>query len=226
MLLPTSVIYYTLPRLQEMIANKVIQHGESTLPKHFCGIDVSYKDSLAFGTAVIVEGSNFDVIEVVESITLVKFPYVPGSFVLREGKPIMYTIRLLKHKFDLLLLNGHGMLHPRKCGLASFVGVLVNKPTIGIAKKLLCGYINRDNFIEIDRTICGYVDKRFPKKPTYISVGNRISLKDSISLVKKLTRHAESIPEPLRLADLYSKNNLKHFLNNPCSESNLNHLMP
>ena len=50
-----------------------------------------------------------------------------------------------------------GCSHPRKCGLASFVGVLIDKPTIGIAKKLLCGEVNSEYFVEIDRIICGYM---------------------------------------------------------------------
>ena len=107
-----------------------------------------------------------------------------------------------------------GCSHPRKCGLASFVGVLIDKPTIGIAKKLLCGEVNSEYFVEIDRIICGYMHVSALNKRIYISVGNRISLRDSIKLVRKLTREGQSIPEPLRLADLYSKYHCKLFFRN------------
>ena len=213
-MLPSSVIYYALPRLQEMIAYRVVKSGECTPLKYICGIDVSYKGDLAFGTAVVMDSISFDTIEVAESVTPIKFPYIPGAFILREAGPILHTMRLLTCDFDVLLLDGHGMLHPRKCGLASFVGVLIDKPTIGIAKKLLCGEVNSEYFVEIDRIICGYMHVSALNKRIYISVGNRISLRDSIKLVRKLTREGQSIPEPLRLADLYSKYHCKLFFRN------------
>jgi deoxyribonuclease V len=212
-LLPKSVIYHSIPRLQETLAHKIIQHGDCTFLEKFCGIDVSYKGSWAFASAVIMNCSNFEIIEVAKSVTHVEFPYIPELFILREARPILHTMRLLRHDFDVLLLDGHGMLHPRKCGLASFVGVLTNRPTIGIAKKLLCGQIGGDNFILIDRTICGYMLKSVTKKPIYISIGNRISLNESVDSVRKLTKEGFNIPEPLRLADLYSKNSCKSVFN-------------
>ncbi|MGC2597531.1 MAG: endonuclease V [Nitrososphaeraceae archaeon] len=213
-MLPSSVIYYALPRLQEVIADRVVKSGEFTSLKYICGIDVSYKGDRAFGTAVVMDSTSFDTIEVAESVTPIKFPYIPGAFILREAGPILLTMRLLTCDFDVLLLDGHGMLHPRKCGLASFVGVLIDKPTIGIAKKLLCGEVNSEYFVEIDRIICGYMHVSALNKRIYISVGNRISLRDSIKLVRKLTREGQSIPEPLRLADLYSKYHCKLFFRN------------
>jgi deoxyribonuclease V len=213
-MLPSSVIYYVLPRLQEVIAYRVVQSGECTPLKNICGIDVSYKDDFAFGAAVVMDSTSFDTIEVAESVTPIKFPYIPGAFILREATPILHTMRLLRCDFDVLLLDGHGMLHPRRCGLASFVGVLINKPTIGIAKKLLCGEVNSEYFVEIDQTICGYMHMSASNKRIYISVGNRISLTDSIKLVRKLTREGQSIPEPLRLADLYSKHHCKLYFRN------------
>lgn len=213
-MLPSSVIYYALPRLQEVIADRVVKSGEFTSLKYICGIDVSYKGDRAFGTAVVMDSTSFDTIEVAESVTPIKFPYIPGAFILREAGPILLTMRLLTCDFDVLLLDGHGMLHPRKCGLASFVGVLIDKPTIGIAKKLLCGEVNSEYFVEIDGIICGYMHVSALNKRIYISVGNRISLRDSIKLVRKLTREGQSIPEPLRLADLYSKYHCKLFFRN------------
>ena len=213
-MLPSSVIYYALPRLQEVIADRVVKSGEFTSLKYICGIDVSYKGDRAFGTAVVMDSTSFDTIEVAESVTPIKFPYIPGAFILREAGPILHTMRLLTCDFDVLLLDGHGMLHPRKCGLASFVGVLIDKPTIGIAKKLLCGEVNSEYFVEIDRIICGYMHVSALNKRIYISVGNRISLRDSIKLVRKLTREGQSIPEPLRLADLYSNYHCKLFFRN------------
>ena len=99
-----------------------------------------------------------------------------------------------------MLVDGHGLLHPRKCGLACYIGVTIDKPTIGIAKSLLCGTIRPDGFIELDGEILGYAIN----KKLYISVGHRITLKTAISLVK------ENGIEPLRLADINSKKKKRH----------------
>ena len=74
-----------MPRLQELIADRVVKSGEFTSLKYICGIDVSYKGDRAFGTAVVMDSTSFDTIEVAESVTPIKFPYIPGAFILREG---------------------------------------------------------------------------------------------------------------------------------------------
>jgi deoxyribonuclease V len=117
---------------------------------------------------------------------------------------LLKIVRLLKNLFDVLLIDGHGILHPRKCGLASYVGLMIDKPTIGVAKNLLYGSILENNYIKFNKTILGYRLKN-NRKDIYISVGHKISLETSIDIVKKLTKKSEFIPEPLRIADIYSK---------------------
>jgi deoxyribonuclease V len=120
---------------------------------------------------------------------------------LREAPPIFHTLKLLKNNYDLLLVDGHGLLHPRKCGLACYIGVTLDKPTIGIAKSLLCGTVRPDGFIELDGEILGYAIS----KKLYVSVGHRITLKTAIALVKELGTG------PLRLADINSKEKRKKW---------------
>jgi deoxyribonuclease V len=105
-----------------------------------------------------------------------------------------------------LLIDGHGRLHPRKCGLASYIGVITNKPTIGVAKHLLCGYVREDGFVEFDNIALGFRIKLQDKRPVYVSIGNKISLESAIYIVKQFTKNGEVIPEPLRIADANSKN--------------------
>jgi deoxyribonuclease V len=114
---------------------------------------------------------------------------------LREAEPIFYTLKSLKNSYDLLLVDGHGLLHPRKCGLACFVGVTLNKPTIGVAKSLLCGTVRPDGFVELGGELLGYA----VSKKMYVSVGHRITLKTAIAFVKDVG------VEALRLADINSK---------------------
>ena len=134
----------------------------------------------------------------------VNHPYIPGLFMLIEGKPLLRIIRLLKNQFDVLIIDGHGILHPRKCGLASYVGITIDKPTIGVAKNLLCGSILENNYIELNKTILGYRLKN-NRKDIYISVGHKISLETAIDIVKQLIKKSHFIPEPLRIADINSK---------------------
>jgi deoxyribonuclease V len=199
-------IYSDAIELQREIAKKVI--AEDILHKeieYICGIDVSYKMNAAYCSAAIIKKNTLELIESVDSKSVVRHPYISGLFILRESKPILTTLKSLKDHFDLLLIDGHGLLHPRKCGLASYIGVLIDKPTIGVAKSLLCGSIMEDQSVEYYGTVLGFTIKKEGKKQIYVSVGHKISLTTAIQIIKKITKKEEWIPEPLRIADLNSK---------------------
>ena len=142
--------YTKIIELQNEFSKKVITHDylNNNNISNVCGIDVSYKDLNAFCSAVIVNKNTLYIIEIVNEKSTVRYPYIPGLFMLREGEPLVKIVRLLKNQFDVLLIDGHGILHPRKCGLASYVGLMIDKPTIGVAKNLLCGSILENNYIE------------------------------------------------------------------------------
>ena len=199
--------YTKIIELQNEFSKKVITHDylNNNNIRNVCGIDVSYKDLNAFCSAVIVNKNTLEIIEIVNEKSTISYPYIPGLFMLREGEPLLKIVRLLKNLFDVLLIDGHGILHPRQCGLASYVGIMIDKPTIGVAKNLLCGSILESSYVEYNKTILGYTIKKNNKKNIYVSVGHKISLETSIDIVKKLTKKSEFIPEPLRIADIYSK---------------------
>ena len=199
--------YTKIIELQNEFSKKVITHDylNNNNIRNVCGIDVSYKDLNAFCSAVIVNKNTLEIIEIVNEKSTVSYPYIPGLFMLREGEPLLKIVRLLKNLFDVLLIDGHGILHPRQCGLASYVGIMIDKPTIGVAKNLLCGSILENSYVEHNKTILGYRIKKNNKKDIYVSVGHKISLETSIDIVKKLTKKSEFIPEPLRIADIHSK---------------------
>jgi deoxyribonuclease V len=203
-------IYTKIIELQNEFSKKVITHDylNNNNISNVCGIDVSYKDLNAFCSAVIVDKNTLEIIEIVNEKKTSSYPYIPGLFMLREGELLLKIVRLLKNLFDVLLIDGHGILHPRQCGLASYVGIMIDKPTIGVAKNLLCGSILESNYVEYNKTILGYTIKKNNKKNIYVSVGHKISLETSIDIVKKLTKKSEFIPEPLRIADIYSKKTL------------------
>jgi deoxyinosine 3'endonuclease (endonuclease V) len=199
--------YTKIIELQNKFAKKVItsDYLNNNNIRNVCGIDVSYKDLNAFCSAVIVNKNTLEITEIVNEKSMVKSSYIPGLFMLREAKPLLKTLRLLKNTYDLVLIDGHGILHPRKCGLASYIGIMIDKPTIGVAKKLLCGSIIENNYVEYNQTILGYRIRKNNKKNIYVSVGHKISLETAIDIIKKLTKKSEFIPEPLRIADINSK---------------------
>lgn len=181
-------------RLQKEVAKKIVAEDDFGLIDRVCGVDIAYSGDVAYCSAVVME-RDWELVESVDVETRVTHPYVAGLLMLREAGPILCALDMLKSDYDLLLVDGHGLLHPRKCGLACYVGVTLNKPTIGVAKSRLCGTVWPDGFVEMDGKILGYA---FSKK-LYVSAGHRISLKTAMAIVKELGT------EPLRLADFNSK---------------------
>jgi deoxyribonuclease V len=188
-------------RLQNELAKKVVASdnfgGEI---KRVCGVDVAYDSNVAYCSAVVMD-RELNLLESANSKSVARHPYVPGLLMLREAEPIFNTLNRLKGGFDLLLVDGHGTLHPRKCGLACYVGVTLDRPTIGVAKSRLCGIVRDDGFVIVEHggQILGYaISNRL-----YVSVGHRISLGTAVAIVKEMSK--SGTPEPLRLADISSK---------------------
>jgi deoxyribonuclease V len=200
--------------MQKSIAKKIIDQDHIFENSGcVCGVDVSYKKNIAYSAALILN-HKYEIIESVYKKTPVKFPYIPGLFMLRESVPILNTVRELDHPFDVLFVNGHGVLHPRKCGLASYVGFMLAKPTIGVAKKLHIGTIMDTGFVEYDSNVLGYRIRKQYGKDIFVSVGYYISLGTAIAIVRKFTKIMEWFPEPLRLADIHSKNVSNYLFRN------------
>ena len=200
--------YLEVKNLQNELSRRVITKDDYIDNVELvCGVDVSYRKKTAYCSAVIINKEKFEIVETVNSKSEIKNPYIPGLFILRESSPILQTLRLITRPFQLLLVDGHGVLHPRRCGLACYIGIVTNIPTIGVAKSLLCGGVQSDNFVTHKSEILGYALKfnENSKKVAYISVGHKISLLTSIELVKSITKINQYIPEPLRIADKLSK---------------------
>ena len=202
----TNLLYSNIVRQQDQIAKSIItKDNEDVKIKYACGVDVSYKHNIAYCSATVIDKDSLNAVESADTITVVDQPYIPGLFVLREYKPIINVLQLVKKEFQILLVDGHGVLHPRRCGLASYIGVIINKPTIGVAKSLLCGFVRKDKSIEFGGDVLGFQIGRCDNKHIYVSVGHQISLGTAVKIVKELTRLDQWIPEPLRIADISSK---------------------
>lgn len=198
-------MYSIYEKLQEQLATQVITKDCFESIKTVCGVDVSYTNNDASAAAVSIDKQTLKIVEAVKSRSSVHWNYVPGLLFLREAKPAISAIKLLQKKYDLLLVDGHGQLHPRRFGLACYLGLALDKPTIGVAKTLLCGQVCGNN-VTIDGKVFGMM---IPiKKSIYVSVGHKISLDSATKIVSELVKKGEWYPEPLRLADLYSKNSI------------------
>jgi deoxyribonuclease V len=146
----------------------------------------------------------------VDAITLeqkVNFPYVPGLLSFREAPAILAAFAKLNTMPDLVLVDGQGIAHPRRLGIASHLGILLDLPTIGVAKTRLCGYytmpVDEKGFcsplMQGDEIIGAVLRTRAHVKPVFVSIGHKISLPTAICWVMNtVTRYR--LPEPVRFA--------------------------
>lgn len=171
-------------------------------PRRVVGADVAYEGDQAFATAIVMD-SDFKVIEETSLKTEVEFPYISTYFYYREGPVVFKTIEKLDEDFDLVFLGSSGVLHPRKAGLASFIGLKLDKPTIGVTKGLLCGEVKQEpeagEFSEIlfKESNFGYAYKSKENvNPIYISPGNLITASQALFYSKEFIKN-HKLPEPL-----------------------------
>ena len=131
------------------------------------------------------------------------YPYVPGLLFLREAPPMLKAVKLLELDWQLLLVDGHGILHPRRMGLAVFLGLTLDKPTIGIAKSLLIGSESGGgDFGEVRASgeLLGYWFK-LDRRKFYASPGYLVDVKQ----IPEIIRRFGGYPKPLSYADRLSK---------------------
>ncbi|MEM1509086.1 MAG: endonuclease V [Thermofilaceae archaeon] len=197
---------------QKIISEKVIE--VDVLPPHIelvCGVDIAYTGNLAVSAAVTVDTHRLTPVSKATAILEVKFPYIPTLLAFREAGPMIVAIRRLKTHPQVIIVDGNGRLHPFGAGVASQVGLALNLPTIGVAKKLLCGNISEWEgeiapILLEGRTVGVALKMSSNSKPIYVSVGHMISLTTAVKLVKQLTRAGFRLPEPLRLAHIEATN--------------------
>jgi deoxyribonuclease V len=167
------------------------------------GVDVAYVEGTSIAAVTVLD---FDSMKVKESQTAIcptRFPYIPTLLAFREMHPALLCIRKLRAQPDLFLVDGHGFAHPYRCGFASHLGLVISKPTIGVAKGILVGEVEPTKveedvaFIRDKGEVIGaqILSKR-GLKPIYVSVGHMISLGTAIEIVKRCTLH-NCVPEPV-----------------------------
>jgi len=174
------------------------------------GLDVAYSGSTGFAVAVAIhrEGLRELCHVVVESS--VEIPYVPGLLAFREAPIMVAALQELMEKCvrpDVVMVNGHGLSHPRRLGIATHIGLALDIPTIGIARKRLCGEVGTFNgrkalFID-GRPLCYIVGEG--RRETYVSIGHRVDLETALAIAQVFWRSGSRFPEPIAVADQISK---------------------
>lgn len=169
---------------------------------------------------ILFEFPELRVIEKVYSIVDEKFPYIPGLLSFREGPAILEAYGKLEVKPDILILDGQGTAHPRGFGIACHVGVILDIPTIGVAKKKLYGTFEEPGMIpgkysplysKEGETIGAVLRTKKNTKPVFVSPGHNIDLTASLEIVTQCAR-GYRVPEPTRQADKYVAGLKKDFL--------------
>ena len=194
--------------LQRELAARVIRETAFGPIMTIAGVDASYREGIARSAIVAFSFPDLDILEYVTAERPVDYPYVPGLLSFREAPGVLDALEKLPLTPDLLIFDGHGIAHPRRLGIASHVGLVVDLPSIGCAKKRLVGHYDepareRGNYTYLsdgDETIGAVVRTRTGVKPVFVSTGHRISLDAAIDVVLVCGR-GYRLPEPTRWAD-------------------------
>jgi len=179
--------------------------------RNICACDVSYygteKNGVAVAAAVTYDRESRKIVQKETAVSKNPLPYVPGYFFIRELPPIISVLRKVDSNIDVVLVDGHGLLHPQKSGLAVYVGVFFDKPTIGVAKSLQVGEVMVQNQaispIIYENKIMGNmiflpnIGRRY-----YISVGYKITLQKATEIMFSLLTEGIDL---IRMAHSLSK---------------------
>jgi len=203
-------------RLQRALATAVSLVDRVTEPEVAAGVDLalgSRESNEGRGVVVVWRVSTGEVLEEVVARAPIRFPYVPGLLAFREGPLVEAALRQVRTEPDLLLFDGQGIAHPRGLGIAAHLGVLLDRPSIGIGKSRLTGYAeepgphpgNRSPLLLRDGRVIGTLLRTTARsKPVYVSPGNHVSPERAADLVMACVR-GHRLPEPVHLADKLSK---------------------
>ncbi len=171
------------------------------------GVDVSMRRGVARAAVVVMTMPELHEQERVCADAPIAYPYVPGLLTFREAPTILQALERLEHLPDLLMFDGQGYAHPRRMGLASHIGVLLDHPTVGCAKSRLCGTYKEPprergaytHLYDGDEVIGAVVRTRTGVKPVFVSAGHRMTLDAAIELVLACGK-GYRLPEPTRWA--------------------------
>lgn len=214
---PWQVSTQEAREIQQSLARQVIRDNMLDTPRFIAGADISVDRADGTGTAAIVvldyPGLQLQEVRVLRG--KLDFPYIPGLLSFREAPLVLAAWEKLSLVPDLLLVDGQGIAHPRRLGIAAHLGLLLDIATIGCAKSRLCGCHEEPGseagsnaeLIDGDEVIGAALRTRAGVKPIYVSIGNRVDLETAVRWTLSCCR-GYRLPEPTRLAHLAAGGNI------------------
>lgn len=202
--------------VQEEMRHKVMVADDFGTVRRIAGVDVGYdmERNLGRASVVVIDVESMEPMASAQAYLTPGFPYVPGFLSFREVPVILRALACLPEQPDLLMVDGQGIAHPRRFGIAAHLGVKTGLPSVGVAKSLLTGRYEEpgeergSQSVLIDRSgseqIGTVLRSKDKVKPLFISPGHRVSQESAVGFVLQcLTKYR--LPEPTRLADKFSK---------------------
>ena len=221
---------------QEKLLSKIQKQNCIDINKihYIAGVDLAYwKDNnveYAVCCIVVIDFQTKNVVEKKSSKGKITVPYIPGCLAFREIQLVLETVELLEHNIELYVFDGNGYLHPRHMGLETQAGILLDKPSIGVAKSYF--KVENTNYIEPENEKFAYEDiiiknevygrvVRTHKnvKPIFLSIGNKIDLDTAMQVIIDTTSDESHIPMPTRLADIMTHEMRKKIRENSVCNS-------
>ena len=200
--------------IQKIMAEKVIKADQFGELKYIAGMDVSNNPydpkQLIYASIVILKAEDLQIVETANVVQKARFPYVSGFLGFREAPALVEAFAQLQQKPDLIFVDGHGISHPRGLGIASHIGVLLDCPTIGVAKNLLVGKPSNELSLQPGaqtpviyqkNIIAMLLRSKLRSNPLIISTGHCVALATAVQLVQSYLR-GYRLPEPTRQAHL------------------------
>ncbi len=195
--------------LQQELRKKISLQPMPETPKYVAGADISFNrgSDLLHAAIIILELDTLTPVARSLASDSTSFPYIPGLLAFREIPVLLKAWNKLKQNPDILLLDGHGIAHPRRMGIATHFGIEVNHPTIGCAKNILTGTHgelgiekgDEADLVDKEEKIGMALRSRTNVNPVYISPGHKCSFDDAYKIVmQSLTKY--KLPKTTRLA--------------------------
>lgn len=205
--------YKRAMELQVVLSRKVL--GELTKTptldlnkvKYVAGVDAAFSRGKVYGVAVLLDFKTGFVLKEVVVEREPAIPYVPGLLAFREAPAYINALRKLGIKPDVIFVDGHGLSHPRAFGIATHVGLVLDIPSIGVAKKKLYGeeiVIDGEEYIKAHGHVVAKIIEHRGKK-LYVSIGYKIRLEDAVKITEKMLKPQYKLPLPTAVADKISK---------------------
>jgi len=201
-------------RVQQELSRRLIMRTTfaPAAVQRVAGIDVAFRHGIARAAVVVLAFPALEVLDYALADVPVCFPYVPGLLAFREAPATLAALSRLSQTPDILICDGHGYAHPRRFGLASHLGVLLDLPAIGCAKSCLIGTHAEPGpaagdwapLVDAAEIIGAALRTRAGARPLYVSVGHRVDLHTAVAIVMACTRR-QRLPETTRQAHHLAK---------------------